>query len=66
MLAALIQGQVDSSFLVQDLAFCFWMLVTALLLLRMLTGTPWQGNLQQRRDTTAEDGSPRAQAVAGQ
>lgn len=66
MLAALIQGQVDSSFLVQDLAFCFWMLVTALLLLRTLTGTPWQGNLQQRRDTSAEDGSPRAQAVAGQ
>jgi len=49
MLAAMIQGQVDSSFLVQDLSFCFWMLVAALLLLRVLTGTPWRGNLRQRR-----------------
>jgi O-antigen ligase len=43
MVAAVIQGEVDSSFLVQDLSFCFWMLVTALLLLRVLTGTPWGG-----------------------
>jgi O-antigen ligase len=42
MLAALIQGMVDSSFLEQDLAFCFWMLVAALLVLRVLTGTPWR------------------------
>lgn len=42
MLAALVQGQVDSSFLEQDLAFCFWMLVAALLLLRLLSGTPWR------------------------
>ena len=46
MLAALIHGQVDSSFLEQDLSFCFWMLVTALLLLRVLTGTPWRGRLR--------------------
>jgi len=46
MVAALIQGQVDSSFLGQDLSFCFWMLVTALLLLRVLTGTPWRGRVQ--------------------
>jgi putative inorganic carbon (hco3(-)) transporter len=46
MLAALIQGQVDSAFLEQDLSFCFWMLVTALLLLRVLTGTPWRGRLR--------------------
>ncbi len=46
MLAALIQGQVDSSFLEQDLSFCFWMLITALLLLRVLTGTPWRGRLR--------------------
>ncbi len=46
MLAAMIQGQVDSSFLVQDLSFCFWMLVTALMLLRVLTGTPWRGRLR--------------------
>jgi O-antigen ligase len=48
MVAALIQGQVDSSFLVQDLSFCFWMLVTAILLLRMLTGTPWRGRLNNQ------------------
>ncbi len=46
MLAALIQGQVDSAFLEQDLSFCFWMLVTALLLLRVLTGTPWRRRLR--------------------
>jgi O-antigen ligase len=45
MLAALIQGMVDSSFLEQDLAFCFWMLVAALLVLRVLTGTPWRPRL---------------------
>jgi O-antigen ligase len=49
MVAAVIQGQVDSSFLVQDLSFCFWMLVTSLLLLRVLTGTPWRGRLRQQR-----------------
>lgn len=42
MLAALIQGMVDSSFLEQDLAFCFWTLVAALLVLRVLSGTPWR------------------------
>jgi O-antigen ligase len=48
MLAALVQGQVDSSFLEQDLAFCFWMLVTALLLLRVLSRTPWRGQLRSK------------------
>ncbi len=43
MLAGLIQGQVDNAFLAQDMAFCFWTLVAAMLLLRMLTGTPWRG-----------------------
>lgn len=43
MLAALVQGQVDSAFLEQDLAFCFWALVAALLLMRMLSRTPWRG-----------------------
>jgi putative inorganic carbon (hco3(-)) transporter len=42
LLAALVQGQVDSSFLEQDLAFCFWMLIVALLLLRALSSTPWR------------------------
>ncbi len=47
MLAALVQGMVDSSFLEQDLAFCFWMLVAALLLLRYLSGTPWRSSFRQ-------------------
>ena len=47
MLAAMLQGLVDSAFLEQDLAFCFWMLVVALLLLRALSGTPWRGRLKQ-------------------
>ncbi len=42
MLAGMIQGQVDSSFLAQDMAFCFWTLVGALLLLRVLSGTSWR------------------------
>jgi O-antigen ligase len=46
MLAGLIQGQVDSAFLAQDMAFCFWILVTALLLLRVLTGTQWRGRVK--------------------
>ncbi len=42
MLAAMMQGLVDSAFLEQDLAFCFWMLVVALLLLHTLAGAPWR------------------------
>ena len=42
MLAAMVQGMGDSAFLEQDLAFCFWMLVAALLLIRMQLGVPWQ------------------------
>jgi O-antigen ligase len=41
MLAALVQGQVDSTFLEQNLAFCFWILVAALLLVRAIVGMPW-------------------------
>lgn len=41
MVAAVVQGMGDSAFLEQDLAFCFWILVTALLLLRLLSGTQW-------------------------
>ncbi len=47
MLAAMIHGQVDSTFLEQDVAFNFWMLVAALLLIRTLSGTPWRGRLKQ-------------------
>ena len=42
MLAALIQGQIDSAFLEQDLSFCFWTLIAAILLLRMRVGMPWR------------------------
>jgi O-antigen ligase len=42
ILAALIQGQIDSAFLEQDLAFCFWLLVAALLVMRDLSGTLWK------------------------
>jgi putative inorganic carbon (hco3(-)) transporter len=45
LLAAMAQGQIDSAFLEQDLSFCFWMLITALLLLRMHTHTPWRGKI---------------------
>jgi O-antigen ligase len=48
MLAALIQGQVDSAFLEQDLSFCFWTLIPAILLLRMLIGMPWRVLLPAR------------------
>jgi hypothetical protein len=60
MLAAFVQGQVDSSFLEQDLAFCFWMLVTALLLLRVLSGTPWRGQLISKRPTDRKNNSKEA------
>ncbi|TMD47658.1 MAG: O-antigen ligase family protein [Chloroflexi bacterium] len=45
MLAGLIQGQVDNAFLAPDMAFCFWILVTALLLLRVQSGTSWRGRI---------------------
>jgi hypothetical protein len=51
MIAGVVQGQVDSSFLGQDLSFCFWMLVSALLLLRILAGTSWRGSLRQKQNT---------------
>ena len=47
MLAAILHGQVDSSFLEQDLSYCFWTLVAVLLLLRVLSGTPWRRPKEQ-------------------
>jgi putative inorganic carbon (hco3(-)) transporter len=47
MFAALVQGQVDSSFLEQDLAFCFWILVAALLLVRVLSETSWRRHVER-------------------
>ena len=55
MLAALTQGLVDSSFLEQDLAFCFWGLLAALLLLRVLTGTPWRATPKTLAGETAHE-----------
>ncbi|MGZ6384547.1 MAG: O-antigen ligase family protein [Ktedonobacteraceae bacterium] len=54
MFAGVIQGQVDSSFLAQDLSFCFWMLVTALLLIRAITNIPWRGSLYQKQISNSE------------
>ncbi|MGB8343901.1 MAG: O-antigen ligase family protein [Ktedonobacteraceae bacterium] len=45
-LAALVQGQVDSAFLMQDDAYLFWALVAALLLLRVFSATPWRSSRQ--------------------
>ncbi len=42
MVAAFVQGMVDSSFLEQDLAFCFWILVVVLLLIRAKAGLAWR------------------------
>ncbi len=42
MVAAVAQGLVDSSFLEQDLAFCFWTLVALLLLVRVQVAMPWK------------------------
>jgi len=58
MCAALLQGQVDSSFLEQDLAFCFWTLLAALLLLRVLSETSWRRRKQQEhaKETLVYDG----------
>jgi putative inorganic carbon (HCO3(-)) transporter len=42
MLAGLAQGMVDSSVLEQDLAFCFWALILAMLLLRVFAHVPWR------------------------
>ncbi len=51
MFAALVQGQVDSAFLEQDLSFCFWILVTALLLLRVHSETAWRGQTRLSSET---------------
>jgi O-antigen ligase len=48
MLTAMCQGLVDSAFLEQDLAFCFWALIAALLVLRILTGTEWRSRRQHK------------------
>jgi putative inorganic carbon (HCO3(-)) transporter len=58
MFAALVQGQVDSSFLEQDLAFCFWTLMAALLLVRVLAETSWRRRVQRghAKEMLGQDG----------
>lgn len=56
MLAAMVQGLVDSAFLEQDLSYCFWILVALLLLIRVFTHTPWRGRLRPR-GSVANSGS---------
>lgn len=48
MLAAMAQGLVDSAFLEQDLAFCFWILIAALMLLRLRVGISWRSQKRVR------------------
>ncbi len=42
MVAAMVQGTVDSAFLEQDLAYCFWILIGLLLIIRFMSHTPWR------------------------
>ncbi len=49
MLAALAQGMGDSSFLEQDLSFCFWSLVAVLLVIRVLSGMSWADLFPRKR-----------------
>jgi O-antigen ligase len=55
MLAAMAQGMVDSAFLEQDLAYCFWILVGLLLVVRFMSHTPWRGRLQQHAAVSVLD-----------
>jgi putative inorganic carbon (hco3(-)) transporter len=41
MLAMLLHGLDDNTFLAQDVSFCFWILVLALLCVRAFVGMPW-------------------------
>ncbi|GCF08039.1 O-antigen ligase family protein [Dictyobacter arantiisoli] len=49
LLAALVQGVVDSSFLAQDLSFCFWLLMATIFVIRSQIGMSWQDLLPLRR-----------------
>ena len=52
MVAAVAQGLGDSSFLEQDLAFCFWSLVALLLLVRVLAGVSWKSTASSHSSST--------------
>ena len=53
MVAAMVQGMVDSAFLEQDLAYCFWILVGLLLIVRSMSHTPWRGRLRPEKSVPA-------------
>lgn len=58
MLAGLGQGLGDSAFLEQDMAFCFWILVVALLLLRVFSQTPWRGRIASTSESAGVSEAP--------
>lgn len=57
MVAAMVQGMVDSAFLEQDLAYCFWILVGLLLIIRSMSHTPWRGRLRPEKTLPLSDTS---------
>lgn len=57
MVAAMVQGTVDSAFLEQDLAYCFWILVALLLILRFISHTSWRGRLRSNEAEPEPDSS---------
>jgi putative inorganic carbon (HCO3(-)) transporter len=59
MVAAMVQGTVDSAFLEQDLAYCFWILVGLLLIMRYMSHTPWRGHERPKDvEAIAEKSAP--------
>lgn len=58
MLAGLGQGLGDSAFLEQDMAFSFWILVVALLLLRVFSQTPWRGRIASTSESAVVSAPP--------
>jgi O-antigen ligase len=55
MVAAMVQGTVDSAFLEQDLAYCFWILVALLLVIRFMSHTPWHGRVRPKEAASLPD-----------
>ena len=66
MLAALVQGQIDSSFLEQDLSFCFWLLVFVLLIIRWQIAMPWRLLLPPRWQKKERKQIKNSQVSAGE
>ncbi|MHB8598434.1 MAG: O-antigen ligase family protein [Ktedonobacteraceae bacterium] len=55
MVAAMVQGTVDSAFLEQDLAYCFWILVGLLLIIRFMSHTPTPGSVRPKEAMSLPD-----------